>query len=125
MYRGELKVSEVIECHGAMSYGWHYRDMFRHCGYCGSLHPEDLADILVDGGTAGESDWKYGWPHKHYITLYSGDYAGKWYNRHLEDLEDDASFNIITKMLEKHTHIEWTRNESGIYWNARREGGTH
>ena len=40
---------------------------FRSCGYCGSIHPEDLTRALEAGATLGGSDWKYGWPHKFYV----------------------------------------------------------
>lgn len=73
-----------IKCHGDVSQGgvfkfdsprWEtrerepYIDGFRHCSYCGSLHPEDLITALKAGATMHGSDWKYGWPHKFYVTV--------------------------------------------------------
>jgi hypothetical protein len=52
--------------------GWSWREPsrgehFRTCSYCGSIHPEDLAD---ESGWAAEwADQKYGWPHKFYVRL--------------------------------------------------------
>lgn len=43
-------------------------DGFRHCSYCGSLHPEDFLRLMDHGVKVGGADWKYGWPHKFYIT---------------------------------------------------------
>lgn len=41
----------------------------RKCGYCGSIHPEDLVLAIERGAVLGGSDWKYGWPHKFYVTI--------------------------------------------------------
>lgn len=48
--------------------GTHLTHHVRTCDYCGSIHPEDLLKILESGGSLGGSDWKYGWPHKFYVT---------------------------------------------------------
>jgi hypothetical protein len=41
----------------------------KQCNYCGSLHPEDAVKFLKQAGTTfSGSDWKYGWPHKFYIS---------------------------------------------------------
>jgi hypothetical protein len=48
--------------------GTHLSHHTRTCSYCGSVHPEDLLRILENGGDLGGSDWKYGWPHKFYVT---------------------------------------------------------
>jgi hypothetical protein len=43
---------------------------YRNCGYCGSIHPEDLMTIALAPDSKikiGGSDWKYGYPHKFYI----------------------------------------------------------
>lgn len=41
---------------------------FRRCSYCGSIHPEDLIKHLEKGAELGGADWKYGWPHKFYVS---------------------------------------------------------
>lgn len=40
----------------------------RHCSYCGSLHPEDLLNVLEAGARLELADMKYGWPHKFYVS---------------------------------------------------------
>jgi hypothetical protein len=48
---------------------WEARDRgFRTCNYCGSIHPEDLLRVLQAGATLETADWKYGWPHKFYVS---------------------------------------------------------
>lgn len=56
--------------------GWSWRDAargehFRTCSYCGSIHPEDLAD--ESGWAAQWADRKYRWPHKFYVDLLNRD----------------------------------------------------
>lgn len=41
---------------------------FRTCGFCGSIHPEDLLRVLQAGARLECADWKYGWPHKFYVS---------------------------------------------------------
>jgi len=82
--RGCLHLSypERPTCHGekprfAESKGvsWETREAkgsygvnLRHCSYCGSLHPEDLLKALENGAKLEMADWKYGWPHKFYVS---------------------------------------------------------
>lgn len=48
----------------------------RSCGYCGSMHPTDLAAALNAGAKAHWADFKYGWPHKLYIDGIPNPHAG-------------------------------------------------
>ena len=48
----------------------------RHCMYCGSMHPEDLANALRAGATLSWADFKYGWPHKVYVRGIPNPHAG-------------------------------------------------
>lgn len=48
----------------------------RSCGYCGSMHPADLAVALKSGATAHWADFKYGWPHKIYVEGIPNPHAG-------------------------------------------------
>lgn len=44
---------------------------FRRCGYCSSIHPQDLI-AAMDAGQVDHldmADWKYGWPHKVYLDV--------------------------------------------------------
>jgi hypothetical protein len=47
---------------------WPKGEPYRTCGYCGSIHPEDLIAALAAGAELQGSDWKYGWPHKFYLV---------------------------------------------------------
>lgn len=84
---------------GQMGYG----ETWRTCGYCGSIHPDDLAAMIVTQGLAPaltdadysraltgegplhrargvyltEADWKYGWPHKLYVDGLPSAMAGQ------------------------------------------------
>lgn len=54
--------------------GWTWRapargEHFRRCSYCGSMHPDDVADEFASGVTADWADQKYGWPHKFYVRV--------------------------------------------------------
>lgn len=85
---------KAIKCHGdttgggVFKYGvpvWRepqlqrepYGEFFRSCSYCGSIHPEDLITLLAGGATMHGADWKYGWPHKFYVTNIPNPHAGK------------------------------------------------
>lgn len=39
----------------------------RACGYCGSMHPADVAQAIRAGALGKWADRKYGWPHKVYF----------------------------------------------------------
>lgn len=46
-----------------------YREiLWRTCSYCGSIHPEDLIKEIKRGAKLSGADWKYGWPHKLYLS---------------------------------------------------------
>jgi hypothetical protein len=48
----------------------------RSCGYCGSMHPADVA-AAIEAGAKGEwADMKYGWPHKSYWEGIPNPHAG-------------------------------------------------
>jgi hypothetical protein len=48
----------------------------RSCGYCGSMHPADVADAIKAGATGHWADRKYGWPHKAYFDAVPNPHAG-------------------------------------------------
>lgn len=48
----------------------------RGCGYCGSMHPEDLAAALRSGARLDPADRKYGWPHKFYVDKVPNPHVG-------------------------------------------------
>lgn len=98
--------------HPVQSYGWRMDGAFRLCAYCGSLHPEDLSDVLFDPDvTLGGADWKYSWPHKFYLRGEGVDMF-KWYNIHFLDLDDDA-FSYLAAIVSEKSGIEWFRDGEG------------
>jgi hypothetical protein len=48
----------------------------RSCGYCGSMHPEDVAAAIRAGASGHWADRKYGWPHKAYFDRVPNPHAG-------------------------------------------------
>lgn len=48
----------------------------RACGYCGSMHPADVAEAIRAGAKGEWADLKYGWPHKAYFTGIPNPHAG-------------------------------------------------
>lgn len=146
---------------------------FRTCSHCGSMHPEDLYSAVLSGARLGGSDWKYGWPHKFYVSeipnvnvgklsrssslstgrsgpteedrarvlqwvrpggklvveghslvAYNPEGAtthGKWYNTHLNDLNDTA-FSAMSEMLMKQANIRFEREGDALKYHAPRAG---
>jgi len=54
----------------------------RGCGYCGSMHPADLAAALLAGARLDPADRKYGWPHKFYVEGVPNPHAGMLESRY-------------------------------------------
>lgn len=48
----------------------------RGCGYCGSMHPADVAAAIRAGAKGSWADFKYGWPHKAYFDGVPNPHAG-------------------------------------------------
>lgn len=48
----------------------------RGCGYCGSMHPADVAEAIRQGASGHWADRKYGWPHKAYFDGVPNPHAG-------------------------------------------------
>ena len=48
----------------------------RKCGYCGSMHPADVAAAIRAGAKGSFADRKYGWPHKAYFDGIPNPHAG-------------------------------------------------
>lgn len=112
---------QAITCHeGAPFAGvngptrWEERSYsgYRHCSYCGSLHPQDLRAILEAGGKLSGSDWKYGWPHKFYVHPIGGGML-KWYNAHLRDMSEEELAAFAPLLLE-YSGIKFVREEGTL-----------
>lgn len=116
---------------------------YRTCGYCGSIHPEDLLTVLQSGAELGGSDWKYGWPHKFYLRVpnpnrdaitevgssssvedgkrvetpimgRAGDFHAKWYNQHLNDEGySEAARRALLEALARHSGIVFSFDAEG------------
>jgi hypothetical protein len=68
----------------------------RGCGYCGSMHPADVATAIRAGAKGNFADWKYGWPHKAYFDKIPNPHAGMLearssYGGNPEELENGAA----------------------------------
>lgn len=87
----------------------------RHCEYCGSLHPEDVAAGIRAGATGEWADWKYGWPHKVY---FSGEVSGKFYTVHLQDATPEDR-----ETIEEHMGLRFTFPDDGqkVSWSPYQE----
>lgn len=48
----------------------------RRCGYCGSMHPTDVANAILAGAKGEWADMKYGYPHKAYFHGIPNPHAG-------------------------------------------------
>lgn len=99
----------------------------RTCSYCGCVHPADLLRLIEAGAEVGGSDWKYGWPHKFYVTTPSnpeqkGIWA-KWYNEHLKDAGyDDEALALLLAKLEKHSGIRFELDGGRLRYRAPHAG---
>jgi hypothetical protein len=92
---------------------------YRHCSYCGCVHPEDLLRLVAEGAKLGGSDWKYGWPHKFYVN----NPHGKWYNEHLQDEGyDKEALDQLLALLKDQTQIEFTVEGSRLGYRAPYDG---
>lgn len=61
-WRGPIDI-DARDDPGRVSY-----EPFRTCSFCGSMHPEDLVTAIRGGAVLNGADWKYGWPHKFYVS---------------------------------------------------------
>lgn len=50
--------------------------ILRGCGYCGSMHPAEVAAALRASARLDPSDRKYGWPHKFYVEGVPNPHSG-------------------------------------------------
>lgn len=96
---GVFKVDEILWREPRDGQAW------RTCSYCGSVHPEDLLRLIEEGAKLGGADWKYGWPHKFYVTGPTVRHA-KIYNVHLRDEGfDEDALSALFASLHQHGGI--------------------
>lgn len=87
------------------------------CTYCGSLTVADAIAAFVTPGTEWSgADWKYGWPHKLYITI-PGAGPRKFYTEHLIDATDDE-LEIWNRVVAPITGLEFAQRDRDLVWNA-------
>lgn len=79
---------------------------FRTCSYCGSIHPQDLLEMLQAGDTLELADLKHGWPHKFYTSEYN-----KFYSLHMIDAEE--AFADLAALIAP-AGVEFTQVPDGI-----------
>lgn len=90
----------------------------RHCEYCGSLHPADVAAAIRAGAKGEWADWKYGWPHKVYLSGETT--SGKFYTVHLQDATSEDR-----ETIEKHMGLRFTFYDDGgeVGWSPYKDAG--
>lgn len=100
---------------------WERRDTdppdILRCSYCGSIHPEDLITIATAPVTLEIADWKYGWPHKVYITL--GGHLLKFYSQHFVDCADDEACAGVNTVLARVGLALVKEADGSVSWGVR------
>jgi hypothetical protein len=116
-------------------------DPFRRCSYCGSIHPADLLALDFEvipfdpatfvpavppsfpaelqrpadykPPTVEWADWKYGWPHKLYVTASKAVDHAKFYSIHLSDHPE-----LIEPFNERFgvAGVIFGMDERGLWW---------
>lgn len=128
--------------------GFPRTEAWRTCGYCGSMHPEDLLGYIERGETSRVemADMKYGYPHKVYLDV-PNPLVGQLTSRGSSSWRDDQGVyhhemsapspegpttpaKFYTRHLlglddERFAKIaEWIERATGFHFE-RREGGMH
>ena len=87
------------------------------CDYCGSMTPQDAIRILKEEHSNGSgADWKYGWPHKFYLTG-ANDKGIKFYSNHLYDTTPEE-FKELSDLIAKRLGIRFGMDERGLKYRA-------
>lgn len=113
-----------MKAHDGREFTFRPRTEDRHptCSYCGSVTVATAIQLLQTPGTQySGADWKYGYPHKFYLTAPDGQHY-KFYTVHLQDStpEEVESFNeVSTKWL----GVTWGTKPHpdgalGVFWQA-------
>jgi hypothetical protein len=64
------------------------------------------------------ADFKYGHPHKLYITHTGKPAHAKFHVTHLLELPDET-FKVVAEALDEKTSVLFERDESGTKWSRR------
>jgi len=135
-------------CENAIKNGYGDREGFKCCGYCGSMDPVELAELIEAGkATMSGSDWKYGYPHKFYVDVKNPhpekqviicsrslwengerkeevEYGtqGQWlYLKFYSNhlaLLDNNTFARVAPIINKACGITWEMGDDGVYYRA-------
>jgi hypothetical protein len=88
------------------------------CSYCGSMTPAEALRLMgTDGTKYSGSDWKYGWPHKFYISNDAAPAARKFYTTHLSDCTDEELVKF-SRMSDQYFGITWGRDQRGVFYKS-------
>ncbi len=68
----------------------HTTGRLRSCGYCGSMHPSDVAAAIAAGAKGDWATMKYGWPHKSYFDDIPNPHAGLLEARAFSSQEEEG-----------------------------------
>lgn len=64
------------------------------------------------------ADFKYGFPHKLYIETNRGESKhGKFYTKHLVEIEGEA-FELLSRLLAEKAYVLFWREESRVRWRT-------
>jgi len=91
---------------------WYEREGWRRCSHCGSIHPDDWADLVRESvTTGGVVNIDRGKPGKFYVTKPNPDgdksLHGKFYGGHMpEELRQD---DALTDQLDRALRASWDR----------------
>lgn len=89
----------------------------RCCSFCGGVHPSDFVFLMGRAGTGySGSDWKYGWPHKFYITV-PGRAMMKFYTKHLKEA-NIPTFESANRLSRRYFDVEFARVDGTLGWAA-------
>ena len=103
----------MITCHEVEA-TWKDLEDIKICSYCGSLEPGIFLDYLKNpSNKVSGSDWKYGWPHKFYISVQQ--HMFKFYNIHL--IEPSIPKELF-KLIEERFQIVFIPIDGKLHYKA-------
>lgn len=86
------------------------------CSFCGGLRPDDFVWLMSQPETTySGSDWKYGWPHKFYLTNHS--LQLKFYAKHLLEANPET-FEKADRLCRRYFDVEYNVKEGKLMWAA-------
>lgn len=84
---------------------WTMRGKYRHCNFCGSMHPDDFMKLVEDGYAIGPTDKSYkAYVHDAGDHPEGGSYVGKFYFQHLTI---DQRVEFVEKLNAKTINISY------------------